>query len=109
MNVRGIKSKKVSIQKILKRVKPNVVTLNETQLLGRAKVELKPFTCWSKNRTERGGGGVCTGVAPHLAHSAVGAGEGQGDDEFLVTRLEAFDPPPPSLTATGSRGGWARR
>ena len=56
-------------------------------------VELKPFSVWSKNRSERGGGGISTAVAPHLAHSAVGAGEGQGEDEYLVTRLEAYSPP----------------
>ena len=32
-------------------------------------------------------------MAPHLAHSAVGAGEGQGEDEYLVTRLESYSPP----------------
>ena len=92
MNVRGFKSKRESVKRIIKKEKPSIVTINETQMLGRSKVDLKPFTSWSKNRTEKGGGGITTAVAPHLAHSAVGAGQGEQDDEYLVTRLEAFTP-----------------
>ena len=92
MNVRGFRSKRESVKRILKKEKPAIVILNETQMLGRSKVDLKPFTSWSKNRTEKGGGGITTAVSPHLAHSAVGVGEGEQGDEYLVTRLEAFTP-----------------
>ena len=92
MNVRGFKSKRISINRIVRKVKRSIVALNETQVLGRSKMELEPFTCWSRNRTHKGGGGVSTAVAPHLAHSAVAAGQGEGEDEWLVTRVEAFSP-----------------
>ena len=92
MNIRGLKSKEYSLRKIIKRVKPGVIALNETQLKGRVNIDLKPFTWWNKNRCEKGGGGVATGVAQELKDHTVGAGEGEGKDEYLITRIEAFSP-----------------
>ena len=42
-----------------------------------------------------------TAVAPQHADSTVGAGQGEGDDEYQVTRLEAFEP---ALTVINSYG-----
>ena len=92
MNLRGYRSKKHSLRKIIKKVKPDVLIMNETQMRGRMKVDMKPYECWSKNREKKGGGGVATAVAPALRQHAMGAGEGEGDDEFLVTRIDKFQP-----------------
>ena len=37
-------------------------------------------------------GGIATAVSMEYRDSACGAREGQGEDEYLVTRLEAFSP-----------------
>ena len=91
-NIRGIKSKEHSLKKILRKVKPSVVLINETQLIGNMKVALNPYTSWTRSRTETGGGGIATVVSQQYSDSTVEAGRGVGDDEFLITRLEAFYP-----------------
>ena len=55
--MRGFKSKEASLLKMIKKVKPSTVVMNETLLSGRAKVSVSPYTCWSRNRKETGGGG----------------------------------------------------
>ena len=55
-------------------------------------VSLKPYTSWTRNRTEKGGGGIATAVSQAFKNHAVGAGEGEQDDEFLITRIDAFTP-----------------
>ena len=92
INLRGYKSKETSLKKIIKTVQPSAVLLNETLLSGRMKVSLFPYTTWCKNRTEKGGGGVSTSVGEKFKDSAIGAGEGKGDDEYLITRLDCFNP-----------------
>ena len=92
-NIRGIKSKKKSLEKVVKHIKPSIIVLNETQLQGNAKVQLASYTSWSRNRREQEkGGGVATCVSREYKDSVVGIGEGSGDDEFLITRLEKFRP-----------------
>ena len=61
-NIRGLNSKAYSLRKLMKRIKPSVVALNETQLAGNAKINITPYTWWTKNRNKKGGG-VATGVA----------------------------------------------
>ena len=78
--------------KVMKKVKPSIVIMNETQLKGRMKAELPPYGCWSRNREEQGGGGVATAVDPALRQHAMGVGEGQGSDEFIITRVDKFKP-----------------
>ena len=91
-NVRGIRSKKSSLVKVLKRVKPSMVLLNETQLSGRMKCEVLPYGWSFKNRGDKGGGGIASGVAQQYRDSTVTAGEGEGSDEYIVTRIEKFQP-----------------
>ena len=92
VNMRGFKSKQTSLTKMMKKVSPSMVLMNETLLVGRAKVSISPYTCWSRNRKETGGGGIATAVAPQFKDDTVGAGEGEGDDEYLITRIECFSP-----------------
>ena len=91
-NIRGYKSKEVSLKKVINKVRPSLVLLNETLLVGNTKVSITPYTSWCKNRKEKGGGGILTAVAQQYKDSAVGAGEGEGDDEYLITRIECFSP-----------------
>ena len=77
---------------VIKKRSPSMVTLNETLLTGKTKVTLPPYTSWTKNRSEKGGGGISTSVSQQYKDCSVSAGEGEGDDEFLVTRVECFQP-----------------
>ena len=69
-----------------------MILMNETLLLGNMKVSLPSYTSWSRNRTEKGGGGIATSVADRFKDCSVGAGQGEDEDEFLVTRIECFSP-----------------
>ena len=92
-NIRGYKGKAYSLKKILKKVKPSMALLNETQLVGNMKVSLDPtYVSWTRNRTEKGGGGISTAVSKKYSDTAVGAGEGDKDEEYLIVRIEAFSP-----------------
>ena len=68
------------------------MAMNETLLSGNMNVSLPPYTCWSKNRSEKGGGGITTAVSQQFKYSAVGAGQGEEEDEYLITRFECFSP-----------------
>ena len=64
----------------------------ETQLVGQMKIVLDGYTTWTRNRTDKGGGGIATAVCLKYQDSAVGAGEGEEEDEFLITRIDTFSP-----------------
>ena len=91
-NLRGFKSKKKSLTKILDTVQPNMLLMAETQLVGQMKIVLDGYTTWTRNRTDKGGGGIATAVCLKYQDSAVGAGEGEEEDEFLITRIDTFSP-----------------
>ena len=55
-NMRGFKSKEYSLKKILRKKRPSVLLANETQLSGKMEVNLKAYTTWTRNRSEKGGG-----------------------------------------------------
>ena len=78
--MRGLKSKELSLKKVLKKVRPNLVALNEMLLTGNRKVTLSPYIWWSRNRKEKGGGGIATGVSQQFRDCSVGAGEGNDDN-----------------------------
>ena len=92
VNIRGYKSKEASLKKVIEKASPSIILLNETLLTGNMKVKINTYSCWSKNRTEKGGGGIATAVSSQYKDSAVGAGEGKNGDEYLITRLEGFSP-----------------
>ena len=69
-----------------------MVFMNETHMVGRQKVSLPEYTCWSKNCKEKGGGGESTAVSQEYKDSAMGAGEGQDEDEYIITRIDRFNP-----------------
>ena len=91
-NLRGFKSKKKSLETILDNVTPSMLLTNETQMVGRMKMSLPNYTTWVRNRSDKGGGGIATSVRQSYKDSAVGVSEGEDDDEFLITRIDAFSP-----------------
>ena len=68
----------------MKKVKPSMVLMNEMQMLGKIRVSLTSYTTWTRNRTDKSGGGVATAVSQQFSESAIGVREGENDD--LVTR-----------------------
>ena len=91
-NLRGFKSKETSLRRLIDKIQPSLIAMNETLLVGNMKVSIPTYTTWSKNRTEKGGGGIATAVASRFKDCTVGAGQGEDEDEYLVTRLECFSP-----------------
>ena len=91
-NLRGFKSKETSLRRLIDKIQPSLIAMNETLLDGNMKVSIPTYTTWSKNRTEKGGGGIATAVASRFKDCTVGAGQGEDEDEYLVTRLECFSP-----------------
>ena len=90
--MRGYKSKETSLKKVAKKLMPSMILLNETLLTGKTKVSMSPFMWWSKNRTDKGGGGIASAVSQQYKHCTVGAGEGAETDEYIISRLECFKP-----------------
>ena len=74
------------------KIKPSILVMNETLLQGNQKASIPLYKCWTKNRTKQGGGGIATAVASNYMDTAISAGEGIGDDEYIVTRIDAFYP-----------------
>ena len=56
------------------------------------KMSLSNYTTWVRNHSEKGGGGISTAVRQSYQDSAVGVCEGEDDNEFLITRIDAFSP-----------------
>ena len=104
-NLRGFKSKETSLKKIIRKQRPSVIVMNETLLTGNMRVSIPTYTSWSKNRTEKGGGGIATSVASQYKDWAIGAGQGEDEDEFLVTRVECFSPALTIINCYGEQRG----
>ena len=78
-----------------------MILMNETQLVNRMSVSLDTYSTWTKNRTIKGGGGIATLVSQNIRDLAVRAGEGEKEDEYIITRIEAFSP---ALTVVNNYG-----
>ena len=93
LNIRGFKSKEVSLQNVTKLFHPSIIVLNETQLVGRENVKIENYISWSKNRTSRPGGGIATLVSKTLKESAIEIEQGDEDDEIIFTKILCYKKP----------------
>ena len=93
LNIRGLGSKRKSLENILKDVSPKIVTLNETCLRFKQKPKLENYVAFNRNRTKQIMGGVATFVQDKDKDSFVKICEGAENDEFLVTRHSNFATP----------------
>ena len=59
-NIRGFQSKTLSLQSVMKVKDADVVTINETQLVGKKKIKIPGYSTLSRNRTGVSGGGIAT-------------------------------------------------
>ena len=105
LNPRGWTSKQDSIVKLVHDLKPDYINVNETQLQGKNEIHLKAYTTFSKNRTDKIGGGICSAVASNLRQSAVCVGEGGEGDEWLAVRLDHVSPCITVLNCYGEQEG----
>ena len=88
VNLRGAKSKLVSLQAIVDdpNVKPDLANLVETNLKGSSKLDVKGFYSFSRNRKNKHMGGVSTLVKENDVKHVLKVSEGAGDNEYLITR-----------------------
>ena len=107
LNPRGWTSKQDSIVKLVNELKPDYINVNETQLQGKNEINLKAYNTFSKNRTDRIGGGICSAVASNLRQNAVCVGEGGEGDEWLAVRLDHVSPCITILNCYGEQEGRA--
>ena len=77
---------------LLGNVQPDYVNINETQLRGENKVHIKGYNCFSKNRKEMAGGGICSAVVNRMKDHTVRIMEGGDDDEWQAIRLNHVSP-----------------
>ena len=90
-NTDGYTSKKESINEIAENEKPDIMTLNDTNLKGKLKVKVPGYFSFNKNR-EKYKGGVSTIVANYLKHNTMKTGEGKEEDEYMITRHDGTIP-----------------
>ena len=89
-NIRGLNSKVLSLQSKMKVKDADIVTVNETQLVGEKKVEIPGYKCHKRNRTGVGGGGIATYIKDSLVKDTLEVCKGVENDEFLITRHSQF-------------------
>ena len=90
-NTDGYKSKKESINEIAASEKPDILTLNDTNLKGNLKVKVPGYFSYNKNR-DKHKGGVATVIANHLVHNTMKVAEGTDEDEYIITRIDKTIP-----------------
>ena len=78
---------------ILKRIKPNVVTINETLLQGDRKLSLAGYKCYSLNRENTSGGGIATCILNQDYEHTLKIFEDKSGNEILITRHSQYKVP----------------
>ena len=104
-NPRGWTSKQESLLKLTKSLDPDIININETQLTGTNKVEIKSFTTYCKNRSQKAGGGICSAVSNRIKQHAVCVAEGGEDDEWLALRYDHLSPALTVVNCYGEQEG----
>ena len=94
LNIRGFHSKQKSLDAILTKLRPNLVTLNETCLKNRQKITLSNYKSFNRNRCDgQIMGGISTSVIDEEKQYVVKTAEGSDSDEFMITRHANFHNP----------------
>ena len=102
-NVRGLKSKKASLEIIRKEVKPSIIVLSETLLKPNEKPKMGHSATFFRSRSEKSGGGLMTSVSNVLASGTVQVYSGKC--EILVTRTESMKKPLTLISVYGMQEG----
>ena len=105
INPRGWVSKRAAILDVINSVQPDYVNVNETQLRGENKVHIKGYNCFSKNRKDMAGGGICSAVVGSLKEQTVRVVEGGEEDEWQAVRLNHIRPAITIINVYGEQEG----
>jgi hypothetical protein len=105
-NIRGFNSKKESLDNILNDRDIDVACLNETNVHGKSKINIKNYFSFTKNNpNKKSMGGIATSVKNDIKQSAVRVNENSEGDEYLIVRLEHVEPPLNILNIYGQQEG----
>ena len=96
-------SKQSSLESILSNNLFNIVVINETHLRARRKVKLPGYVSYTRNRIDKASGGISTSVIDDEASCCVRVDEGEGDNEFIVTRHNQFETPIKAVNLYGQQ------
>ena len=91
-NIRGLRSKKESLNNVINVVDPNMILLNEHGITKKNKVNIDGYITFSKNRNNKIMGGVSISTKKTEAQHVVKVKEGENDDEFILVRNEKYQP-----------------
>ena len=91
-NIRGWKSKSISLSNIASKNKIDIIALNETHCSGTSLPQLKGYTTYGKNRSQKAKGGIAILVFDAIAKYATKLETSSDPAEFFAIRLDCFSP-----------------
>ena len=77
---------------IVKKIRPDVLILNENGLRGNNNARIYGYFTFSKNRVDKAMGGIATLVENYLKSDTVEVAEGEYNDEYIITRINKCKP-----------------
>ena len=92
LNFRGYSLKKVSFESMIRGMtpRPNLVISCESHLQFNKQFELEGYQSFSRNRREKSMGGIATSIIDSDFRNCLKVTEGEGSNEFIVTRHTDF-------------------
>ena len=100
-NIRGWRSKSLSLSNIANEHKMDLIVLNETHCSGSSLPNVKGYTCYGRNRTSKAKGGISILVFDTIAKFATKLESSSDPAEFFAIRLDCFSPSLVIMTTYG--------
>ena len=100
-NIRGWKSKSLSLSNIANEKKLDLIVLNETHCTGSSLPKIKGYTSYGRNRTARSKGGIAILVFDSISKFATKLESSSEPAEFFAIRLDCFSPSLVVMTTYG--------
>ena len=91
-NVRGLRSKLESVKNLLLSESYDVALFSETQCSGNSNIKIPGYVNYFRNRESKSKGGVCVYIKERWAKWCMKLESGEGDNEFMFIKIEAFEP-----------------
>ena len=91
-NVRGLRSKLESVKNVLLSEEYDVAIFTETQCSGSSNIRIPGYVNYFRNRESKSKGGISVYVKDKWANWCMKLESGDGDNEFMVVKIEAFNP-----------------
>ena len=98
-------SKKESIAEVAAKTDSSIVLLNETLLSNKNKVQIPGYFSYSRGRKSRKGREISCSVRNNLKNQTVNVKEGIDEDEYMIVRLEHWEPPLCIVNCYGEQEG----